>query len=269
MSRTRGRSTEPMIQQIFQINAFASEPFAGNPALVCPLDDWIGDELLQRIAAESGRTCVFFARSEDCYRLRWFTPKAEIQGICGHGTLAAGFVVLNEFDRRSDEVTFRVPVGELRVRRSEAGGYVLDLPALPPAPHPMPANLSAVLGRDPDAVLGALDLVAVFDAAEHVSELAPVYHSIAGLPLRALITTAPGSDADFVSRWFGPNGEDTGITGSAHCSLIPYWADRLGKTMLRSRQLSPRGGAIDCELHGDRVLLFCTAAKYMQGELYL
>jgi predicted PhzF superfamily epimerase YddE/YHI9 len=112
-------------------------------------------------------------------------------------------------------------------------------------------------------------LIVVFASANHVSELAPVYESIAGLPLRALIVTAPGSDADFVSRWFGPNGEDTGITGSAHCSLIPYWAERLGKTRLRSRQLSPRGGAIDCQLDGDRVWLFCAAAKYMQGELYL
>jgi predicted PhzF superfamily epimerase YddE/YHI9 len=118
-------------------------------------------------------------------------------------------------------------------------------------------------------VLGALDLIAVFGATRHVSELSPVCESIAELPLRALIVTAPGSDADFVSRWFGPTGEDTGITGSAHCSLVPYWADRLGKTTLRSRQLSPRGGTIDCELRGDRVWMFCAAAKYMQGELYL
>jgi predicted PhzF superfamily epimerase YddE/YHI9 len=140
---------------------------------------------------------------------------------------------------------------------------------LPPVMHPAPTGLSVVLGGNPNEVLGALDLIAVFASAQEVSSAAPACDLIDELPLRALIVTAPGHDADFVSRWFGPTGEDTGITGSAHCSLIPYWADKLGKTKLTSRQLSPRGGVVDCELCGDRVRLFCTAVKYMQGELYL
>jgi PhzF family phenazine biosynthesis protein len=258
-----------MIQPVFHINAFGSGAFSGNPALVCPLDAWMGDETMQQIAAESGRTCAFFVRSGCVYQLRWFTPKAEIDGICGHGTLAAGFVILNEFDDNRDEAVFHAPAGELRVHRADRNGYVLNLPALPPAVHPTPANLSAVLGGDPDDLLGALDLMAVFASAQDVSAAAPAWASIDDLPLRALIITAPGNGTDFVSRWFGPIGEDTGITGSAHCSLVPYWAERLGKAKLRSRQLSPRGGAIDCELRGDRVWLFCAATKYMQGELYL
>jgi predicted PhzF superfamily epimerase YddE/YHI9 len=222
-----------------------------------------------RLGNESGRTCAFFAGSRGSYQLRWFTPKAEIEGICGHGTLAAGFVILNELDDKSDQIAFQVAAGELRVRRGDRGGYVLDLPALPPVPYSLAASLHAVLGREPDAVLGAMDLIAVFATAEDVSQFEPNRNLIAELPLRALIVTAFGSDADFVSRWFGPGGEDTGITGSAYCSLIPYWANRLGKITLRSQQLSPRGGTIDCELHGNRVWLFCAATKYMQGELYL
>jgi predicted PhzF superfamily epimerase YddE/YHI9 len=255
-------------QQIFQINAFTPEPFAGNPAIVCPLDAWIRDGLMQRIAAESGRTCAFFVGSGGCYQIRWFTPKAEIDGICGHGTLAAGFVILNELFDGSEQVVFHASAGELRVRRRE-GGYVLDLPALPPQPYSRLANLRAILVHEPDMLLGALDLIAVFATPEDVSNFAPNPDAIDDLPLRALIVTAPGSDTDFVCRWFGSTGEDTGITGSAHCSLVPYWVDRLGKTRLRSRQLSPRGGPIECELHGDRVWLSCMAAKYMQGELYL
>jgi predicted PhzF superfamily epimerase YddE/YHI9 len=256
-------------QQVFQINAFAAEPFAGNPAIVCPLETWLDDGSMHWIAAESGRTCAFFVGRNGHYELRWFTPNAEIEGICGHGTLAAGFVVLNELADGCEDVVFHVSAGELRVKRADRGDYVLDLPALPPAPHPTPPKLRDVLGRDSTAVLGALDLMAVFASVDDVGSSKPACNLIDQLPLRALIVTAPGNDADFVSRWFGPAGEDTGITGSAHCSLIPYWANRLSKTRLKSRQLSPRGGTIDCELHGDRVWLSCTAVKYMQGQLYL
>jgi PhzF family phenazine biosynthesis protein len=259
------------VQQIFQINAFSSDLFSGNPAIVCPLNQWLEVELMQRIAAESGRTCAFFVGSDGHYKLRWFTPSTEIEGICGHGTLAAGFVILNELRDKSDELVFQVPAGELRVRRS-SGGYVLDLPTLDPAPRPLPENIAEILGREPEALLGALDLIAVFSAEQDIADFKPNLKSLSDLPLRAVIVTAPGSHADFVSRWFGPKqgeGEDTGFTGSAHCSLVPYWANRLGKTQLRARQLSPRGATVDCELNGDRVWLSCAAVKYLQGHLYL
>ena len=147
-------------QKIFQINAFTSETFSGNPALVCPLRGWLDDRLMQRIAAESGLTCAFFVGGDGNYEVRWFTPTAEIGGICGHGTLASGFVILTESDDRSDEITFRVQVGDLRVRRSHAG-YVLDLPALHPTEQPKPDNIRAIFGPTPDALVGALDLIGV------------------------------------------------------------------------------------------------------------
>jgi PhzF family phenazine biosynthesis protein len=258
-------------QKIFQINAFTSETFSGNPALVCPLQEWLDDHLMQKIAAESGLTCAFFVGHDGHYEVRWFTPTTEIEGICGHGTMASGFVILTELDDPSDEITFHVQAGDLRVRRSGAR-YVLDLPALHPTPQPHPGNIQAIYGQMPDALIGALDLIAVLPEEDDVARFQPNYAAMSTLPLRAAIVTAPGREVDFVSRWFAPKHgekEDTGITGSAHCSLVPYWADRLGKTTLHAWQLSPRGGLIDCELHGDRVWLHCMAVKYMQGTLYL
>jgi PhzF family phenazine biosynthesis protein len=256
---------------IFQVNAFTSERFSGNPALVCPLREWIDVRLMQKIAAESGLTCAFFIGDDGHYEVRWFTPTAEIDGICGHGTMASGFIILTELGDPSDEVTFHVRAGDLRVRRA-SDRYVLDLPALLPTPQLQPNNTEAIFGRTPDALVGALDLIAVLPAEDDVAAFRPNYQAMSELPLRAVIVTAPGREVEFVSRWFAPKHgekEDTGITGSAHCSLVPYWADRLGKTVLRARQLSPRGGLIDCELHADRVWLSCMAVKYMQGHLHL
>lgn len=258
------------MQRIFQINAFASDLFTGNPALVCPLDDWLDEAAMQRIAAENGLTTAFFVGHDGRYRLRWFAPKTEIEGICGHGTLAAAYVILNELGDESEEIAFDVPSGELRVRR-HGEGFVLDLPALEPAPCLVEAA-AEILGREPDALMGALDLIAVFPEEEHVAGFEPDLVRLAELPLRAAIVTAPGREVDFVSRWFAPKhgeGEDAGITGSAHCSLVPYWAKRLGKTKLRAHQLSPRGGTLDCELRDGRALLTCSAVKYMEGHLHL
>jgi PhzF family phenazine biosynthesis protein len=260
-----------MQQAVFQINAFTQEKFSGNPALVCPLAQWIDDELMQKIATESGLTCAFFVGRDGHYEVRWFAPTAEIEGICGHGTMASGFVILTELGDPSSEIIFHVRAGDLRVRRA-GGRYVLDLPSLPPTSQTPPQNIEAVFGRTPDALVGALDLIAVLPTEDDVAGFQPNYQAMNELPLRAVIVTAPGHAVDFVSRWFAPKHgekEDTGITGSAHCSLVPYWADRLGKTALRARQLSQRGGPIDCELHGDRVWLSCMAVKYMQGHLYL
>ena len=146
---------------VFQINAFASEAFAGNPALVCPLTGWLDDEVMQRIAAESGLTCVFFVGRNGKYQLRWFAPKAEIEGICGHGTLAAGFVAASELGDDSKQLQFSVKLGELRVRPRGAQ-FVLDLPALVPKPMSLPANVEEVFGTVPDETVGALDFISVF-----------------------------------------------------------------------------------------------------------
>lgn len=257
--------------QVFQVNAFASDAFAGNPALACPLADWLDDDLMQRIAAEAGLTCAFFVGGNGKYQLRWFAPKTEIKGICGHGTLAAGFVAASEFGDESEELQFSVELGELRVR-PRGDQFVLDLPALVPKPISPPANLEEILGTVSDETVGALDFISVFATEQEVREFDPDPEALLELPLRAAVVTAPGDDVDFVSRWFCPRhgeGEDIGFTGSAHCSLVPYWATRLQTKQLKARQLSPRGTTMKCELHEDRVLLHSSAAKYMEGWLHL
>ena len=172
---------------------------------------------------------------------------------------------------QSAELHFDVEASELCVRRQD-DRYVLDLPALVPKRHDLPAAMNEVFGLEPQEVLGATDLIAVFPTEKDVADFDPDLAALVELPLRAIIVTAPGADVDFVSRWFAPKqgeGEDTGFTGSAHCSLVPYWAERLGRRRLAAKQLSPRGATIDCELRGDRVWLLCSAVKYMQGQLCL
>ena len=221
---TRSAVEGVMKLPIYQVNAFASKSFAGNPAAVCPLHRWLNDELLKRIAIENHLTTAFVVGETGAYELRWFTPQTEIEGLCGHGTLAAAFVISTELGDRSDQLTFSIRDGELRVW---VKGRVLDLdfPALAPHSVEPPALIDKALGCAPLEVMGALDLMAVLGKAQDVAELAPDFTLLKKLPLRALIVTAPGTDVDFVSRWFGPKlgiDEDTGITGSAHCTLTPY-----------------------------------------------
>ena len=259
-------------QPVFHINAFATQSFAGNPASVFPLDRWLDDSLMQMMAAESGMTCAFFVGQNGHYEIRWFTPATEIKGICGHGTLAAAFVIANELKDSSQELTFHVDMGELKLRRQQDGGFTFDLPALNPVAMAEPPNIEEVLGCQPEEVLGDLDIIFVLSCEKAVHEFVPKVDRLVKLPLRAVIVTAPGDKVDFVSRWFGPkhgDGEDIGFTGSAHCSLVPYWSSRLGKPELRATQLSPRGATLDCRLHEDRVLLSCFAMKYMQGHVFL
>ena len=258
---------------IYQINSFASGPFSGNPAAVCPLPNWIGDDLLQRIATETQLTTAFFVGEDGEYELRWFTPHTEISGICGHGTLAAAFVAATELNDDADSIGFGIKDGRLEVSRHRDGTYVLDLPALVPEPFADSDTIKAAFDGKATSVLAALDLFVIFPSADDVIDFAPDYHALISLPCRAAVITARGDDdSDFVSRWFCPKQgeeEDIGFTGSAHCSLVPYWAKQFGRNLLRARQPSPRGATIDCELRADRVLLYCTAVKYMEGQLYL
>ncbi len=258
---------------IYQINSFASGPFSGNPAAVCPLPNWIEDDLLQRIAREAQLTTAFFVGEDGEYELRWFTPHTEISGICGHGTLAAAFVAATELDDNADSIGFSIKDGRLEVSRRRNGTYVLDLPALVPEPICDADTIKAAFAGKAKSVLAGLDLLVVFPCADDVIGFVPDYHALLSLPCRATVITARGDGAiDFVSRWFCPKQgeeEDTGFTGSAHCSLVPYWAQQLGRRSLRARQPSPRGATVDCEARADRVLLYCTAVKYMEGKIYL
>ncbi|MES1172268.1 MAG: PhzF family phenazine biosynthesis protein [Bacteroidota bacterium] len=259
---------------VYQIDAFTDRPFAGNPAAVCPIDEWLPDALLQSIAAENNLSeTAFLVREGGDFRIRWFTPTVEVD-LCGHATLASAFVVFTEIDPGRQRVVFASRSGPLVVVRRPAG-LVMDFPAWPPHPIAPPDGLAAALGATPVFVLAARDLLAVFDDAATVRQLRPDMTRLAALDKLGVAVTAPGTgadgDVDFVSRFFAPRAgipEDP-VTGSAHCSLTPYWATRLGRDRLFARQVSARGGSLDCTLRGDRVDIGGRAVLVMRGNLLL
>ncbi len=267
---TGARATVPL----YQVDAFADRPFGGNPAAVCPLDAWLPDALMQAIAAENNLSeTAFFVRRGDAFDLRWFTPAVEID-LCGHATLAAAFVLMTRIEPGRATVTFHSRSGPLRVAR-DGDLFTLDFPARPPVAIAEPEGLAVALGAAPRAVLRARDTVAVLDSSEAVRRLSPDMERLKGIGGFAVCVTAPGggrdADVDFVSRFFAPAQgipEDP-VTGSSHCTLVPYWAARLGKTVLRARQASPRGGDLRCALDGDRVRIGGRAALVLSGTLHL
>ncbi|HEV8591739.1 MAG TPA: PhzF family phenazine biosynthesis protein [Pyrinomonadaceae bacterium] len=258
--------------QIFQVDAFSNRPFAGNPAAVVPLDAWLPDETMKQIAAENNLAeTAFFVKNGDRYEIRWFTPKVEVN-LCGHATLASAHVIFNELKLESDSIRFHSDrSGELGVTK-DGDKFVLDFPAYP------------VMERDPVPELAAAEvpplkywetqgnmLILLLDSEETVRTLKPDFHKLSQLPYDEVIITAKGDTADFVSRMFAPNigiDEDP-VTGAIHCSLIPYWANELGKEKLFAKQLSARGGELFCELAGDRVKIGGNATLYLKGEIYV
>jgi PhzF family phenazine biosynthesis protein len=255
---------------LYQIDAFAEGPFTGNPAAVCPLDAWLPDDVMQSIAAENNLSeTAFFVPEGEGYQLRWFTPTTEVD-LCGHATLASGFVVLRWLRPKRGSITFQTQhAGPLTVAR-DGDLFVLDFPSRPPVPCAMSEPLVAALGHRPGALLAARDYLAVYDSTDDIAALRPDFAAIAALDRFAVIVTAPGmGGTDFVSRFFAPArgvNEDP-VTGSAHCTLISYWAGRLGKNRLEARQLSRRGGALSCALEGDRVRIAGRAALYLEGMI--
>jgi PhzF family phenazine biosynthesis protein len=253
---------------IYKIDAFASRPFSGNPAAVVLLQDWLPDETLQKIAAENNLSeTAFVIPREDICPLRWFTPTVEVD-LCGHATLAAGHVLSSYVYPSVTKLSFSTRSGILHVER--AGELLsLDFPARPGKSVPVPDELIAALGAKPCECLLARDLLAVFDDESIVQNLRPDFTRLAAIDVFAVIVSAPGKTADFVSRFFAPRGgvpEDP-ATGSAHCTLAPYWAKRLGKNSLSARQLSARGADIHCELRDDRVLISGHVVEYLRGEI--
>jgi PhzF family phenazine biosynthesis protein len=255
---------------IYQVDAFTSRLFAGNPAAVCPLDRWLDDALMQAIAAENNLAeTAFFVAQAGQYGLRWFTPTTEVD-LCGHATLATAFVIFSELDTERTTVTFETRSGELTVRR-EGELLTMDFPALAPEACEPPEALLAGLGQAPREVFAAMDYLAIFDTEAQVRALRPDMARISQLDRRGVIASAPGTRSDFVSRYFAPAAgipEDP-VTGSAHCMLTPYWARRLGKPRLHALQVSARGGELFCEDRGDRVLLSGRAVKYLHGAITL
>ena len=261
----------------FWVDAFTDRVGTGNPAGVVPLERWLPDEVLQRIASENGlsETAFFVRTGADRLHLRWFTPAVEVD-LCGHATLASAFVVFTQLGQPGDRVVFDSRSGPLPVVRRDEGWIELDFPATPPAPEDDPATartVAAALGAPP-VWLGRsrFDLFAVLADAATVRTVRPDFGRVAAAGARGLIVTAAGGDAeDFVSRFFAPQSgiaEDP-VTGSAHCTLTPYWAERLGKTRLHARQVSTRGGELWCELRGDRVGIAGRAVLYLRGELHV
>lgn len=253
---------------IYQVDAFASQVFEGNPAAVCPLSTWLPDAVLQRIAEENNLSeTAYFVPAGDGFALRWFTPEAEVD-LCGHATLAAAHVIYRYLSYTEDSITFQTRSGDLVVSPS-GDGYSMSFPASRPQPVATPTGLVEALGVTPKEVLVAFDYVVVLENETALRGLTPDFLTLATLDHRGVVVTAPGDQEDFVSRGFFPKlriNEDP-VTGSAHCELTPYWADKLGKTQLKARQLSKRSGRVDCELVGDRVILRGTAADYLQGTL--
>ena len=252
----------------YQVDAFATRAFEGNPAAVCPLENWLDDVLLQAIAEENNLSeTAFFVPSEKGFRLRWFTPNKEMD-LCGHATLATAHVIFEMLGYAGKTITFETRSGELVVERS-GRQLLMDFPSIPPKVCPVPENLAKGLGQQPMEVLAADDYLAVFENEAAIRSLQPDYGLLGQLDLRGVIITAPGVEADFVSRFFAPKygiPEDP-VTGSAHCTLAPYWAGKLGKNTMNARQISKRGGSLTCELRGDRVLLAGEAVTVLQGEL--
>jgi predicted PhzF superfamily epimerase YddE/YHI9 len=255
---------------LFRVDAFANKLFEGNPAAVCPLQDWLPDETLRAIAAENNLSeTAFFVPKGDHYALRWFTPRCEVN-LCGHATLAAAYVIFKVLGFGKTEIRFEIRSGPLLVRQ-EGELLAMDFPSLPPwACDQPPAELLEGLGTAPERVLQIKDnYFAVFRDEEQILDLRPNLTLLAKLHPAGVCATAPGKQADFVSRYFVPSfgiPEDP-VTGSTHCSLTPYWAGRLGKQYLHARQLSARGGELWCEQAAERVILRGRAILYLTGSL--
>ena len=256
---------------IYQVDAFADDVFNGNPAAVIPLFEWLSDELMQSIAEENNLAeTAFFVRKGEYFELRWFTPEAEVD-LCGHATLASAYVLYEYLEYTDPVVVFETKSGRLFVDR-EDGTYSMDFPAWGVREIQVTERVSTALGERPaELYMGERDMMAVFENEEQIRALNPDFRLVSQLDGMCMICTAPGLDYDFVSRTFVPElgiPEDP-VTGSAHCALVPFWAERLGKSELTAFQASKRGGVVGCQNLGDRVKISGKAVTYMKGSILL
>ena len=255
---------------IYQVDAFSGQVFAGNPAAVCPLERWLPDTTLASIATENNLSeTAYFVRAGSGYELRWFTPTVEVD-LCGHATLAAAWVLFHELGFTGPAISFHTKSGELTVERK---GDLLELnfPSRPPQEVTVHPGLLAALGGNPKTVLAARDYIVEYGTEAEVKALDPDFSALAKVDRFAVIVTAKGDTVDFVSRFFAPaqGVPEDPVTGSAHTTLVPYWAEKLGKDVLRARQISKRGGELYCQMQGDRVRIAGRVSLFLRGEIVL
>lgn len=257
---------------IYQLDAFTDTLFRGNPAAVVPLNEWLPDDTLQKIALENMvPETAYYVKSENGYHIRWFTPVTEVD-LCGHATLAAAYVVFGEEGYEATGISFDSRSGILNVTREEDGWLTLDFPvdtyqvAVPP-----PALQEAIspLVQVTGVYRGQSDYMVVLESEKELRELQPDIIVLSTVPTRGVIITAPGDEVDFVSRFFAPQSgiDEDPVTGSAHTTLVPYWAGVLGKSELVARQISSREGYLRCKLSGDRVLISGQVTEYLRGQI--
>jgi predicted PhzF superfamily epimerase YddE/YHI9 len=256
--------------QMFQVDAFTSNLFGGNPAAVCPLNEWLDDQLLLNIAKENNLAeTAFFVKDNDGFHIRWFTPEIEMD-LCGHATLASAHVIFNYLNFNGDEIKFFSSSGELFVRQ-ENGWLHMELPSRMPIETELPDIIRRGIGKDPLSVLKSRDYVLVYEREADIVKMKPDQSILNKINLDpgGIVVTAPGNKVDFVSRFFTPQAtifEDP-VTGSAHSSLVPYWADRLNKNQLSALQLSDRVGELFCEQRGEKVILKGKTVRYLEGNI--
>lgn len=256
---------------IYQVDAFAEEVFKGNPAAVIPLEHWLEDDMMQQIAMENNLSeTAFFVMTDKGFHLRWFTPEYEID-LCGHATLASAFVIKNFVQPPLNEINFSTE--KAGVLKAYANGiYTLDFPSRMPVLCEVPETLLPSIGISHAVeVLRSRDYFVVLQNEDAIRNLEPDFNLMSQLDTIGVIVTAKGDSADVVSRCFYPGAgipEDP-VTGSAHCNIVPYWSDKLGKTKLECKQLSARGGELLCELVDDRVLMSGKCILYMKGKIFI
>jgi len=253
---------------IYYISAFAEQAFAGNPAAVCPLDQWLPDDVMQAIAKENNLSeTAFFIPTQQGFYIRWFTPTTEVD-LCGHATLAAAYVLFDCLHIREKSIRFESKSGVLKVSK-DGDWLVMDFPSQVPMPCPIPMVIEQAFDIKPVECLQSEDYLIVFEHEEDILAARPNLTLLKALNLRGVIITSTSDHYDFVSRFFAPNigiDEDP-VTGSAHTQLAPYWSKKLGKSKLRAKQLSARGGTLGCEVLNQHVLIAGKAVKYKQCEI--
>jgi PhzF family phenazine biosynthesis protein len=257
---------------IYQADAFTDKLFGGNPAAICPLDKWLPDEIMQKIAIENNLAeTAFFVKNETGYKLRWFTPEYEID-LCGHATLASAHILFTELGYQQDAIHFETVKAGVLIVKKNGDKYTMDFPSRPAINIELPIGLAEALSeKQPLEVLRSRDYLLVYESENDIRDISPDFFALSKMDTVGVIVTAPGKETDFVSRFFAPGAgipEDP-VTGSAHCNLIPYWAEKLGKNKLHAYQLSSRQGELWCELKGDRVLISGNAVTYLKGEIFV